>query len=447
MTNLYKNKTFAFCIAACIAIAIQVQITIFQSGNYAGLRINLVDLFLPVLGIFILLGIVTKKTKLPALQIKRPIIWLSALFAVLLLALLNSYFLYQEISIWALFNKTIGFLILSAYFMLSGWLGNQSNEKQLLYFLQIFVGFFCTTLLAQLIDYILYFTSITDHFYTQKYPMAGFSGNKNTYVFLYSICLGIATLFSFKEKYSKLFVFILWAAIPLFYIFTGARTMLLLLPFLLPLLFFLASRINKKIIFIAMLFGTLSAMMFVNFKTLKVGSFSHHNYEVFKNAPSLLSEENPSNLIEYRGDSIRLDVLQATLQLIKENPILGSGLGSIIRQDISEKFPNMIMDSTPLWLWAETGIIGLAFFLSFYFVCLRQFWINGFKNKSDPTTVQLNQFAFCMMLIFSVMCLFHELLYTRFLWFFMGLALAYNVKPSLHVKKKFDGDQATLARV
>jgi hypothetical protein len=29
-----------------------------------------------------------------------------------------------------------------------------------------------------------------------------------------------------------------------------------------------------------------------------------------------------------------------------------------------------------------------------------------------------------MMMIFAIMSLVHELLYTRFLWFFMGLALA-----------------------
>lgn len=446
MFNIFQNSKIISGILIFIAIGIQIQVTVFQSENYNGLRINLVDFTLPFLGLWIGIGILLKKTKLPEFNIKHPLLWPTVLFATLCLACLHSHLLYQELNNWALLNKTIGFLILISYFLLGGWLGNNVSKKQILTFLQIFSLFFCLFLIIQSIDYILFYTGYSSNFLTNEFPASGLSANKNTYVFLYFLILSLISLVDLENKHQSIFVFIIWAFVPLTYLFTGARAALIVAILLFPLLFVLSKVETRKLIAICALIGFILAGIFNANKILYPTSYQSQNYEIVNKAFKLQIDDTSINEVSHAGDELRLKVLRDTLQMIQENPVLGSGLGSIMRQNIDPNFPGMIMDSTPLWLWAETGIIGLVIFLSFYFICLRQFWINGFKDKGDPTTSQLNQFAFCMMLIFSVMCLFHELLYTRFLWFFMGLTLAYNVKPSLHVKKKYDGDQTTLAR-
>ncbi len=423
-----RNRlTIPTYILAFCAIALQIQITLFSNDTYNGLRINSADVVLPFLGLFILISLFIKRSKFPEFHIKHSIKWLVVLQCIFIVALFHSYINYQELIRWALINKTIGFSILIAYFLLGGWLAYQIKEQHLKIFIKVIIYSFLIIMILETIDYSLYYLGVQHSTIFPKFPASGLIANKNTYFFLYLSILGLAT---FNRNIIPSWVFLLlYSFIPITLIFTGARTAVFTLPFLLPALFFLTSKENKKIIVLSIVIGAVSIGAFVSLKTRLPPSLHEINY---KSLNVIKSNHNNGTLnnITYHGDQLRVEILKTTINLIKENPVLGSGLGSIIKEETSEKSPNTVMDSTPLWLWAETGLFGLFTFLGFYLICIKTVYKNGFNKENSETARNLNKSILFMMLIFGVMCLFHELLYTRFLWFFMGIALAYPLKES-----------------
>ena len=130
-----------------------------------------------------------------------------------------------------------------------------------------------------------------------------------------------------------------------------------------------------------------------------------------------------------QSESVRLRVLSDSLNLWKRAPLEGIGIGSFLksqydRYKTDKKYnPVDIIDSTPLWLLVETGLIGISIFALFYFRALHALWFNKDSPPDSSLTIFRQSVAF-ILLAFAVMSLFHELLYARFLWFFIGMGLA-----------------------
>ena len=80
------------------------------------------------------------------------------------------------------------------------------------------------------------------------------------------------------------------------------------------------------------------------------------------------------------------------------------------------------VDCTPIWLLAETGAVGLLLFLGFYFFVMRALW----RKMHDKEGIEafFAESVFVFLLLFGLMSLFHEILYTRYLWVLMGMGAA-----------------------
>ena len=121
-------------------------------------------------------------------------------------------------------------------------------------------------------------------------------------------------------------------------------------------------------------------------------------------------------------DSSRISILHDSLELIQSHPIRGAGLGAILEhQKTQSNIKANILDNTPLWILTEIGPFGLFAFLWVYLAMLRALYVP--KKDRDCETKQLRHVAFWMLIIFGAFSLFHEILYTRFMWFILGMAL------------------------
>jgi O-antigen ligase len=164
-----------------------------------------------------------------------------------------------------------------------------------------------------------------------------------------------------------------------------------------------------------------------SFYSIKIYSLRVNAIESLSHIDEIVSGDRLDKVasnITYHGDSNRLNILHHVSGMIKEKPFLGSGLGSVIITQVRETGSYIdLMDCTALWLWAETGVIGLLFFLTFYILCFRAIWKKAHNKDAPEFTQRFSMGAILMLLTFGVMSLFHELLYTRFLWVFLGMAL------------------------
>lgn len=419
-----------------MAIALQIQISFFATEDYKGLRLNLADIMLPFIGLIILFTLCQKTTAWPQFHIKHTYYWLAGLGLILIAALGHGYLLYDQWSYWGLTNKIIGWFVLSAYFLLGGWLASNAKENVVRIFLKSIIAFFLLVFTVQALDLTAYYLTISPKPLLIEFPLAGLMANKNAFAFLFLSLLGTITIFNHQYLSLKL-IYFFWFIAPFALAYTGSRSAAITLLLLIPILFVCTRETaNWKKMFLFLLIGIIAVFSLYKTAPKKFHVFHPKRIEVTAYIKNIVADTMKGEKITkieqktiYAGDSIRLKIIDAALNTIKEHPFLGGGLGSafIKQEEQWGKFINII-DCTPLWLWAETGLIGLAAFLIFYFLILRRLWQNVWNEDNDDIAKKLSLSVFMMLIIFGVMCLFHEILYTRFLWFFMGLALAIPLK-------------------
>jgi hypothetical protein len=213
------------CIAILFAITLQIQITLFASGNYMGLRISAADFLIPFAGIGILISLFLKRSILP--KWKKPFTWhLPVLMTcVMTMAMINGYFIQGGLNQWALVNKFAGWFILMAYFGAGAWLAANYKESAPS-FLKYFCGFFILTAALEIGDQFLRARGIMFGPRSDMELVRGFMGNRNAFAFLMCCVAGFITLYGFHKKFISTHMLILfWVIFPLIFLFNGSRTL------------------------------------------------------------------------------------------------------------------------------------------------------------------------------------------------------------------------------
>ena len=107
--------------------------------------------------------------------------------------------------------------------------------------------------------------------------------------------------------------------------------------------------------------------------------------------------------------------LQGGFALFLQHPLFGAGLGQFIESQTIGGIP-LVIHSTPIWLLAETGIVGLlAFAGPAAWLYVREFARRDF----DP----ISQVIVLVLTTFAIMSEVHELMFQRPLWLLLGVAL------------------------
>jgi O-antigen ligase len=426
--TLGKNLPTYLCVL--FAIALQIQATLFSSETYLGLRINMAELLLPFAALAILLSLLFKKSQWPDWPIKSFYAWLAILTGVLALALLNAHITMSEISRWALVNKFCGWLVLLGLMGTGGWIAANASRENLEKFLKIFLYFFGVVMLGDLsLNAFQAFAfgekiiPLTTHII---FPAEGFMKNRNAYALLFLTALSFVTCFYrsgmiLPKWYAPAFYFF----IPFFLMFNGSRAMIIALCIILPLFIILNKRVIQLLAFAAMGAAIFWGMYQHRWDTLAIFRVSP-----VETISAFQQEDNLNDIAgktSYPGDSMRLTILNDALELFKERPLLGSGLGSMLlyQKDKHGEMINLI-DSTPIWLTVETGLIGAALFLIFYILVIRALWRGA--GIDDPWSKDMRFALLFCLLAFTIMCCFHEILYTRHMWFLIGMGLALPLK-------------------
>jgi hypothetical protein len=424
-----------WAICGVMAVTLQIQTTLFQTTSYLGLRISLADLFLPLAGLFISLNLFQQKSAWPIFNLKNVYIWLTGLAGVLVLACLHTYFLHGYIPVWAWGNKVVGWCILCAFLLMGGWVGTNTQKHHIIFFLRLFLYFSLAVLVyqlffatAQAFDSLRVYTGAYEHF---EYQLPGLMKNRNAY----AILMVFVYAFVFCDYFQKdkilppiitnFYLFLL----PAFFLFNASRAGIFAISISMITALFIhrgaalpcVKMIAITALGLAVFLGGLSG------REKWVPLIQDVPREIFSEAKVGKSLEEMNEKIEYSGDSMRLTVLDDAITVFQQNPVFGSGLGAnlLYQKERHGEIVN-IVDSTPVWLATETGIVGLLCFALFYIFAIRALLLS-LRQDGDfmaffRTSVLLS------ILAFSIMCLLHEIMYTRHVWFLMGIALAVPLK-------------------
>lgn len=419
------------CLCFGLAVAIQFQTTLFYHfETYKGLRLCLADLILPVAGLGILVSLWRKRSLWPLWSVPHTYAWLTGLCAIMAAALLNSHAIFDTWSYWGITNKLPGMIVISAYFCLGGWIATNAGEKNMTLFFRCFFGFFialmvteCTVLMWQ--DF--FFAPGTIYGVWPDYPLKGFMDNRNAYA-LFALCV-ISLMFCFHLDGRKILptpvLYAVAALLPFFMIQIGSRAGLLAMVIMVVILLALyrARLVPYLLAAIAgaiLIFGTYA----VTNKPLQL--FQHNELDILGHVTTLhggsTALQTASETVSYKGDSFRLQILDISFDMIKDRPFFGSGLGSsfFVQEELRGGRYDII-ESTPIWLWVETGIFGLIVFSAFFFLCLRALYRN---SKGDDFHSSLSKGSVIALLVFGFITCLHEMMMARQIWLLLGLALA-----------------------
>lgn len=353
------------------AVALQIQITLFQTANYNGLRISLADLLLPI-GFLIV----------RRFELQKPFGWWAIISMTLAVtySMINGYFIQGEISHWALINKFAGWFILMGYFAIGASLNREV-------FFKTFVAFFILLAFKEVL--------ILDEGYID-----GLMANRNAYAFMLVCVLVLATV----RNYTPL-VYILWTLLPILVLLNASRTLWLCIPFL---ILFLTLNNWRQILRLSpcLLLGVTVFVLIAGDKERGLAHTPLRSMIALYKHTDLPQQKH----FQASGDPLRLSILESSMDLIRQYP-WGTGLGTHLKAQEG----GIVIDSTPLWILTEMGPIGLTAFLAAFMAIVG--------------TIKLNREALLIIFCFMVFCLFHEITYTRFLWVFLGLYLV--KKPEL----------------
>lgn len=425
----YTGFTNTLVAALCFitALSLQIQVTLFQSPDYLGLRINLTDLLVIPVGIAILITLLTHKSLWPVWRMKHIYLWLATLTIIMGLALVHTHFTFGEISRWALINKFGGWIILLAIMGMGAWVSSNARKIQLDIFIKLFLCF-----AASVMAFDLAWTGIElypwaphwmdDNTFIAEAPH-GLMANRNAYALLIITAICLATCHYFAthaDMWIRICTHTLYFLIPAFILLNNSRAAFIVLCLLIPLMLIMHRKETKKIktLLLAILIGLTPMAQLIHGHSDKLPILLQEQTEL---AAAIPDNKAPSDIAN-PGDSMRLIILQDAFEMIPQHPLLGSGLGSALLYQ-EQKHGNIVnlIDSTPLWLLVETGAIGLIIFAAFYVMTARALY-TAYKTDEDET--KTFHLALLFILIgFAVMSLFHEIMYTRLIWFFLGLGL------------------------
>lgn len=424
MTGAVPIRSFIMMAAAFLAVLIQIQLSVGQEGGYLGLRVNMADALLPFLGLAVLVLLAAKRTVWPQWILKGTWWWLAALGAVMTFTFLNGHFITGEWSRWALVNKLAGWFILSAYFCLGGWIVTNGGNAARALFADLFVTGFCVVAAASLAVLYFYDAGIFTPETLIPYPLRGLMGNRNAFTFLSATVMIVAAMKEFRGGglHHHCILPLLSFLLPPVIVESGSRTGAMMAVLTLAAISFLHP---KQVLHRMMpwIMAGIAALFLIHAATgaplLRENQIERTSL-ISDIAQKTAADERMEPRIEKWGDAVRIRTARDALALWREHPVTGAGLGTFLSQ-AREKYAGTklivdVIDCTPLWLLAETGIIGALLFGGFFVAAMAALW----KRRDDP-------YAFVMFLIltfFAVTALAHEIMYTRFIWLMAGMALA-----------------------
>lgn len=402
---------------AVLAVAIQVQVTV--PFTAAGLKLNAGDpLAAGLVGLLLLSLLRAGNRGLGwAWRLPRVWLWLAALTAVLTVSLLVGYFRMQQLSMWAVANKYIGWFVLLGYFASGAYVSAVFGAAGQRVFLRAFLAFAALAAAASSLLLLL-----ADFHVPTGLPLGdpvarGLMGNSNAFAFL--LLAALAALYACQRAADPLFgcsaavvlMVLLWVGLW----YCGSRTAWGATIGLTLVAAALRSLPWKEFASAACVLALATLMVTQSMPEAQSGD--PHTTTTARlsslHAPQKLVHD-PSNVERFQG-------YRDAYALWRGDMLLGIGLGSFLHDQQSRYEQPLVIHGTALWILTEMGILGALVFATFAWklVCsLRPIFSRGFDRDHSIRMVGVLVFA-----VFGAMSLLHELLFQRILWLMLGLVL------------------------
>jgi hypothetical protein len=398
------EKFAAWVLGMVVAVAVFFQVHVSLSGEL--INLNLADPF----AVMALAGVSLHLLFARQLPVWRISQFNHALGVIGLLLLLGFMHGWWEIGItqWALGGRLLGWLVLLGYLSAGYVIVANVGTHGLRRFAETLIATAVVVVMLQVILRLLHLWGVNTGA-PLTYNLEGYAGNRNAFAF--QLLVGMALLLGYFQVYARhnfglqhparpwifsLLFGILLAGL----VWTGSRTGMLVGMLVLLLAWFgcLADRrmLGWGVVFAALLW----CIVWLPVQVGLVGNISVQ-----------------SNFSRESSNVERWDTLTHGLEMWRQSPFLGAGLGVFHAKSSMWAGHAQVIHSTPLWILAEFGLLGVAVFGWAFFLLARHAIRFG---RTQPA----RRILLLLLLTFSIFSLAHEIFYQRIFWLVLGAVLA-----------------------
>ena len=378
-----------------------------------------------------------------------------AITAILALALLHGAMTFGWTS-WALTNRFVGWFILLAYGVTGAMLVHRGGREGLTILLRTFSVVACSIVALDLFLIVLTQFGLELPNAVLFLRMGGFAQNPNAFAFqvLLALCASFAA--DFRPRTATLVTTVCLLGIW----FAASRAIFVAVPLILafalfskaiPLRRLIVSAMIATFVVIAVALSSTIASVATALPTLLhvISSWvlAEAQYlpqlilQKVSGVPAILPPPPPQpdlSFLSINAPSLRYNVpgqlvsgsntessnaerissLQGGLTIFMSHPIFGGGLGLFVAEQLRQFGKALVIHSTPLWLLAETGIVGLMVVAAPFARIVVAEVRRAVRGDSIATLIVL------ILMALAIVSLVHELFYQRGFWFLLGAAMA-----------------------
>jgi O-antigen ligase len=329
------------------------------------------------------------------------------------------------LSEWALVNRLTGWAVVIGYFAAGAVLARLSGDVGL----RIALSTLATVALTIVFDVgrrlVWLMPDLANGgagFFDQFYDFGQFSGflpNRNAFGFavLCTMIFALPVLKQARAKPEKAMLAILLAIAGMGVVLTNGRvaqgTLLLLVP-VIAVFVLLPRRALNAWVYGGFLVAALVSLVAVTAYSLASAT----------GAGGSAVDAFARQFVD-RSILLRDDLNAAAVDLWREHPVFGGGLGAFLETSAFAEYQNTLHN---VWIWAlaELGIVGLAAIAGFFVVASVHALRVYLHERSDHAVGIL-----FLMAVFVLFSFFHDVLYQRSFWFFLGFLVSSTAWPTL----------------
>ncbi|MDI1343311.1 MAG: lysylphosphatidylglycerol synthase transmembrane domain-containing protein [Pseudolabrys sp.] len=393
-SNIAGILKWTLPLAAATAVFFQIYI---PTGT-TNLNANLADPIV-ILGaaVFVLGYIIREQARWRFQWLNTSVVVATAMIA---LCFLHGYYIIGWTD-WAFTNRLVGWFVLLCYGMTGALITLHAGKPGAEMFARTFVGSAMAIVLFEITLIALASAGVVFPAGVLIMPIEGFSQNRNAFSF--ALLLAICALPLLPRHVRTMALAI--AALGLW--FAGSRAAIGTVVLIVALIWYLKVLSIRQICFAALAFA--ATLLAVSAIPIVVGA-----------APSsYLGSGIPiffENSILGSSNLQRLKSMAGGLSLFYSHPVFGGGLGVYIYEQ-TKAGAALVIHSTPIWLLAEGGVVGLSVFA----IPAAFIFMNAWRARRNDVSAQT---VILTLVTFAVMSSVHELLYQRMLWIVLGVTLA-----------------------
>ena len=318
---------------------------------------------------------------------------------------------------WASTNRTFGWFVLLAYAGTGALLARQNNTGGFPLLLRTFViaGLAIATFELMLLLTVALGAPIPEKLLALR--IDGFAQNPNAFGF--QLLLIIAGIIALRLKGWRQYGALAITFATLY--FTASRaaegTWLVVCAAAIALGYLNSRSLVSSLLATAICIGLLMSIGYAvtALGTASSGHIANHLSPYFATNSYQLMHGDPGH--DFTADRWISDI--GGIHMFLAHPIFGAGLGAFVATVERQRHEFLIIHSTPIWLLAETGIVGFTIFVMPYCYVLYREIRASLAGHVDSARILL----VLSLIAFGVMSQAHDLMYQRPFWFLLGAAI------------------------